>query len=332
MTDSNQPQTEIPPDLRQITRSNLTTDLVRSLDKFFRPSAFALQGMIQSICARKGWPRSFLAAVLCINDSDLREWEYGKRTPPGCAVRLIWLLYTMDIAPEHAFSPLHFCTWGEIEKLPAQIAHGPSVEEKSRIVNELRACKESKYRLTPWRRTLSQLTRKYGIKKETLRRWCIEAGYLPAKKTYYKKKTKKLRIIQPGSAWLKADWRLKPNEIAEQVMASEFSVRNNRATLRKLPKAPLLRHLKACNVDLEKWEPILKYAKKISRKKTDNKFDTKSTEDNISVDEAKVESLQVNLQAEADQAGGCSDVRAEQEECNAPEPQEEVRGSDAGNQ
>lgn len=264
MIPEDQPQT--PPDLRHINKTNLTTDLIKSLDRFFRPGPHEIQGMIQSICDRKKWTRSYLAAVILVNYSDLRDWEIGKTKPPGVALRMIWHLYMMDTAPALAFSILHVATWGKIDQLPAPIIHHIKGDERKRVVEELRNCAE--------RLTLGQIAERYRTNRNVAGDLCDEAKYKPMREKQDKRTAKvRLRILEPESPWMRLDWRKKPRDLVEDIRASEPTIKLNLSRLRHLPKRVLLRHLKACGVDLTKWEPILKYSKKINRKKSQIVFD-----------------------------------------------------------
>lgn len=248
-------QTEVPVRMRRLTVAQ-----IELFNETLWPTSDEIRGMIEAICRRKTWTRSFLAALLRIGPTDLRAYELGLKQAPGSVVVLIWLFHTMDSAPEKAFSVLHMATFGKLEaKLPHYTflkAHKPNAE----IVEDLKACVASKYKLPPGRQTVRLLAEKLNITRAHCLHLCKRAGYklIDGRKTKYRKRIVPA-LLRPDSVWITVDWNRPVKEIAEKLGVAVSTVERVRQTFWRMPRNSLSRHLSACGIDPHghAFEPIL---------------------------------------------------------------------------
>ena len=220
-------------------------------DKTLRPTSDEIAGMIQAICRKKNWTRSFFAALVRIDAVKLRDYELGLAEAPLHVAFLIWLFYTLDTAPEVALSLIHIATWGKLEAQLPRYQPKKTPEELEAIRNELRTCVQNKYGTAPCRCSAKQLSQRYGISNIQAKRIAWSVGYkvLDGRKRYMWKKKRVSALIRPDSIWLRVDWRKKPREIAESVGVAESRVITNMWKFRMMKRATLQRHMTDCGLD-----------------------------------------------------------------------------------
>lgn len=266
MNDQDQPQSPLPENLRA---GHLNAETIRSLDKAMRPSPERFAEMIRSIVYKKQWSRPFLAAIMSIPERELRFYEFGQKTIPGPTARLLWHLYTMDTAPEIAFSPLHMATWGNITPRPVQVKRHLTPEAKAAIVATLRACVESKYKLPPKKLTRKQMAEYVSASTQTADRLAKLAGYRFGSGfcRKYRQKSKK-PFLKPESIWMNIDWRLSYTELAKKTNCTPRSVYHTKLKFRKLKPGTLARHIQNCGLNPDWFRPFLSQwaMKKIKKK------------------------------------------------------------------
>lgn len=233
--------------------------MLRSLNAALRPTRAEIAGMIQAICARKKWTRNYLAAILGIPDLRIRSTELELRDTPVVLARLIWVLYMMDTAPKKAFDPLQIATWGKVGADLVKKSVPLKGEARQALVQKLKDCVASKYKLWPKRVSKIELSRKLGIAYMLAKKLCLESGYHACDGRAKDKRKKQIRLpelLRTNSIWIHVDWRKPIRDIAQQTGASERVVKKNKARMRQLSKITLKRHLLQCGIDPERFKPI----------------------------------------------------------------------------
>lgn len=233
--------------------------MLRSLNAALRPTRAEIAGMIQAICARKKWTRNYLAAILGIPDLRIRSAELELRDTPVVLARLIWMLYMMDTAPKKAFDPLQIATWGKVGADLVKKSVPLKGEARQALVQKLKDCVASKYKLWPKRVSKIELSRKLGIAYMLAKKLCLESGYHACDGRAKDKRKKQIRLpelLRTNSIWIHLDWRKPIKDIAQQTGASERVVKKNKARMRQLSKITLKRHLLQCGIDPERFKPI----------------------------------------------------------------------------
>jgi hypothetical protein len=242
---------------------NLSTDTIRSLDKVNRPSQEELFGMIDAICRVKNWSRTFLCALLSFDAYELRRIELGQKEASGLLCRAVWFLYTMDRAPEQAFSLIHMATWGKVEARLPNAQRPLEGEARQQAIQQLRDEVARKY--SPKRMTPAQIAERFNMSRSSAMRLAREAGYVfaDARKATYRKKQVPL-ALRPESIWMHTDWRMKPDRIVETSGASIHQVLAMRTKFRKIGRNTpriLRRQIRACGANMDFFEPFLRWSK-----------------------------------------------------------------------
>lgn len=255
-----QPQSDPKPEQLQNLRQNaLTIELIQSLNRVWQPRGEEVAHLILSICRRKRWTRRYLAAIMCVDDLQIRYWERGQKKPPGMAVRLLWLLDTMDVAPEKALSVLHLATWGKIGAQRTRVQHRAlEGEEKQKVMDELKACVASGYKLPPKRMTRRQLSERYGIPEWKAKAIAKEAKYAVANANLPTYRQKRIpNILRPESIWMNLDWDQTLAALAVKANCTQRGVTKALQRLRKFHKRTLLRHIRACGQPLKNFDRVI---------------------------------------------------------------------------
>ena len=89
----------------------ITGTEMADLTAAFRPTAKNVTAMVNWMLVKWGWKE--LGLLTGISQTHLREMQAGKFRPPESDVRLIWLYYMLDVAPEKLREPLYLATWGK---------------------------------------------------------------------------------------------------------------------------------------------------------------------------------------------------------------------------
>lgn len=244
---------------------DLNTDTILSLHKLMRPTRDEVIGMINAICNRKLWSRSKFCALLCAAPDDVARFERGALEElNGSLVRLIWMFYTLDTAPELAMNMIHIATWGKAERdLPTKRNAWLKGEEREKAIAWLREQK-------PCTLTIADIQEKFSVKYKTAQALCREAKYRFANRHKAAYRPKRLpEFLKPTGFWIRQDWRFSDGAIGEKLGYNTRHVESIRLKFRRLPIATLKRHLLACGIPelemLEKYEPIFRKRVKVMR-------------------------------------------------------------------
>ncbi len=238
--------------------AKLTTELIWALRRRMRPTREEVATWLQTIRQRKNWSKSFLAAVLCIDDMELRDYEIGRIECPDPIKFLIWLYMMMDSAPAVAFDIQHQVTWGKVAPTVANTYVKLTPERRAEIVNELKAIVAANYKKYPYKITIFDMTQRYNISRDMAKVLAREAGYKPkgGKPALYKRK-RPLHSLKPDSIWMNIDWRMRDKEIAEKHQLNCHTVVYARNRFRKIPKLTLCRHIGNCGKDRKHFWPFI---------------------------------------------------------------------------
>ncbi len=238
--------------------AQLNVETIQSLDRVTRPTQDEVLGMMNALCVEKRWSRDKLAALLCITKTRYTQLERKLRLPDGPFTRLVWLLYTLNKAPELAMNLMHFATWGKSqERLPSKQVNRIAGKERLMAKAWLRGKQDEHQKLT-----LTEVARHFEIRYATAKVLCVEAGYTCARETSASRRTKRTpHYLKSDSYWLRVDWRSPDFFIAHKLGLSKERVANVRLCYRRLPMKTLRRHLLACGIsDInKKWRPIFKF-------------------------------------------------------------------------
>lgn len=235
----------------EIRVRKLTTKQIAHISRAFRPTPEMVSDMIKSICMNgQNWNRPRLAAIMCIHENELRAYEMMLRKPSGVVARLVWWIHTLNTKPELALSYPHIISWGRVAAEAAYKRVHLDKTRRQQIIDELRACAQSKYTLPPGRKSVVGLSKHYGIGVDRAARLASKAGYRCAdgRKKTYRRQIRRDPTVAPNSIWMHTDWNEPLHKIAERHRVTQNTVAKALRKLRLMPRAALLRQLKAIGI------------------------------------------------------------------------------------
>jgi hypothetical protein len=251
-------ETPTPPliqdDSVHITTHDLNADTLKAIDRTLRPTHEEMLGMIQHLLIQKKWSRSLLAAIIGITDTDLTLYMRDVHKPPIVVLRLIWMLYTLNTAPELAMDMIQLVSWGKGRRaIRKPVITTP--ERRAEIIEQIKGWDKTH----PRRLSIIGASREFMVNVSAAKTLLLKAGYRPAngRKSTYRKKTGS-KLLRPDSMWLRVNWSQPDAVIVEQTGCTKLTVAKNRYTFRRMSPLALKRHLMAIGVNPAGFEKIFR--------------------------------------------------------------------------
>jgi len=238
---------------------NLNTETIISIDRVFRPSKEEVAGMIQAICVKKNCTRGYLAALLTLQEHELRALEMCKKRATGHLAKLIWIMHALEFAPATAGSVLHIATWGRITPFaPHRRRMKFTREQKAAVVSGLRELNKIKCRPDK-RLSLDEIALQNGVTRIMAAHYCKEAGYRPKnmQKKSYRKKERVPSYLNAQSIYMNIDWRKHTDQLVSQTGVNARSIEKVFTALKKMHRPKFLAHLIAIGKDRKLFTPII---------------------------------------------------------------------------
>lgn len=249
------------PQVMSIPLGRLSPEAIADHTKSLLPYPNEFAGMIDWLRDSKGWSPAYIASLVGCSPSmmiQIHRKVMPKKPFPVPVLRMLWMLYQLDVCPQCLVDPFHIATWGKVNmRLPVQLKFTKPQQEK--ITEVLKTLK----RTDKFVQTIGAIARQVNarlagdnmhIDEKRLLMLCNRLGFKLAKKH---KRNVMPPILDPHGIWMNVDWRKDDKAIAQEFRHDVMFVKRARKKLASFSKQKLGHYLRTTGRNPDHFEPFL---------------------------------------------------------------------------